>query len=163
MLTQEKLKHFLHYDPDTGVFTWLRPRATHIKPGDTAGSIRTGGYIAIGLNGRLYQAHRLAWLYVYGELDDCEIDHINGLVNDNRIANIRIATISENRCNSRRRKDNKSGYKGVDFHKSSGKFRARIQVRGKAKSLGRFYTAEEAYAARCKAALELHGEFANGG
>jgi hypothetical protein len=84
-LTAERLRELLNYDPDTGVFTWrVRPVHSH-RVGDIAGSVRTTrGYRLIGVAGRVYKAHRLAWLYMMGEWPKDQIDHINRDPSDNR-------------------------------------------------------------------------------
>ncbi len=86
-------------------------------------------------------------------------DHINGNTLDNRRANLRLATYSQNLRNQKRARHNTSGYKGVGWHKASGKWRAYIQFNGKHISLGYFDTPESAYEAYKKGALEYFGEF----
>lgn len=87
------------------------------------------------------------------------MDHINGIRDDDRWANLRPATTTLNNANSRRRRDNLSGYKGVRMHAGSGRWQARL----KQASLGLFDTAEAAHAAYCQAANTTFGEFANPG
>lgn len=91
------------------------------------------------------------------------VDHIDGNRLDNRRANLRVATKSENGRNRGRQRNNTSGFKGVTWEKERGKWVAAIMVGGKQAKLGRFDTPEEAYAAYCTAARELHGKFANTG
>jgi len=104
-------------------------------------------------------AHRLAWLYVTGSWPDFEVDHVNLDGTDNRWANLRLATSSQNQRNRRLQSNNTSGYKGVHKLKNNGKFLAYIKVHGKQKRLGIFDTAEQAYEHYVAAAEELHGEF----
>ena len=158
-LTHARLTQLLHYDPETGVFT----RKTAVggrKIGEISGCKNTNGYIEIGIDRHLYKAHRVAWFYMTGEWPRRFIDHINGVKDDNRFANLRTATNSENTRNSRMRNDNTSGLKGVTFHKASGKWCAQIMKHGKQNHLGLFDTSEDAYSAYCAASKELHGEFA---
>lgn len=91
------------------------------------------------------------------------VDHANGNPLDNRRANLRLATRSQNMMNRSKNINNQSGFKGVIFHKESGKWRAVINANKKRHRLGLFDTPEEAHAAYCKAAEFLHGEFANFG
>lgn len=104
-------------------------------------------------------AHRLAWALHFGRWPDQAIDHINGDRTDNRIANLRLATVAENTRNGKRRSTNTSGYKGVSLTEN-GQWRATIVAGGRQSYLGRFSTAEDAHAAYVKAASRLHGEFA---
>ena len=117
MITQKELKELLHYDPGTGVFVWKNIiTANQKKNGDVAGGYDDKGYIKIRINYKHYLAHRLAWLYVYGEWPSKHLDHINRNPSDNRISNLREATHLENNKNASKRKDNTSGYKGVNWH-----------------------------------------------
>lgn len=162
-ITAKQLRAVLEYEPHTGMFIW-RERG----PGDPfnswaglrAGAKRDAGYIVIRINYRLYRAHRLAWLYVHGRWPKEEIDHINGDPSDNRISNLRLATSSNQRMNSRRRSDNTSGFKGVWWEKRRGHWVAEIMHEGRRHHLGAFTTAEDAHAARIEAARRLHGTFA---
>lgn len=167
MLTADRLREVLDYSPETGVFKWRdRPKRTRrggnsAPVGSEAGS--TGGqlYRLIAVDGRRYWAHRLVWVHVYGEWPCKEIDHINGNGHDNRLNNLRQATRTENRRNSRLPRNNTTGLKGV--HQKRKSFVAGIGNNGKYRYLGTFDTPEEAHAAYCKAARELHGEFARTG
>jgi hypothetical protein len=151
---------FLSYDPATGHFMWRQRRGGRAVAGAEAGSINNRGYRWICIDGCLYLAHRLAWLYVYGVWPSAEIDHIDGDPANNRLANLREATRAENGRNLRRRADNTSGAKGVCFEKSVGRWRASINVNGSQRHLGYFNTVKDATAAYDAAALRHHGEFA---
>jgi hypothetical protein len=160
-LTADQLRAVLHYDPDTGIFTRLIPHAG-LKQGDRAGGLRTDGYVVIRVRGEMFKAHRLAWLYMTGEWPDGYIDHINMVRADNRWSNLRLATWAQNQQNTARRSDNRSGFKGVGWHKDAGKWCARIKLGGRTKHIGLFATPEEAHAAYCRAAEE-RGEFGRTG
>lgn len=159
MLTAERVRELLNYDPETGVFQWRKPRAQAIGKSE-AGTINASGYRIMNVAGKLYRAHRLAWLYVYGEMPDGMIDHINGVRSDNRIANLRLADNGKNQMNAKRRSDNKSGYRGVSWHRKASKWSAEIWCDGEKHYLGLFECEKDAHAARVEAAKRLHGEFA---
>ena len=119
MPTQEELKSLLNYDDKTGIFTW-RKSSGPVKSGSVAGYVNEKGYILIGIKGKSYRAHRLAWLYVTGEHPVNVIDHINGVRDDNRLSNLRSCTQKENINNPLARKKSsltqpigKSGVRGV--------------------------------------------------
>lgn len=150
------LREVLKYDPMTGIFTWNKKMSSRALAGNPAGCIRNG-YVTIDLFGKRYQAHRLAMIYTYGHCDSKDVDHINGIKNDNRIENLRFATRSENKQNRlTTQPNNKSGYTGVDWHKYSNGWRATITTMRKQKHLGIFATPEEAYAAYVEAKRQLH-------
>jgi hypothetical protein len=160
-LTLERLREALDYDPGTGAFAW-RIAKRGINKCDPAGTV-IKGYVQIGLDQVFYRAHRLAWLYVYGRWPQGDIDHINGVRGDNRIANLREATHSQNMANRGPQKNNKSGFKGVSQHTQTGKWIAFIKAKSgnsKVRNLGSFDTPEEAHRAYRAAASELFGEFA---
>ena len=159
MLTQKRLKELLSYDPDTGEFRWRMTLNNRAPSGSVSGYVNHHGYVRIMIDKKTYQAHRLAWLYVYGEFVP-ELDHKNGVRSDNSISNLRPATRSQNLGNSRKPSTNRSGKKGVSWNESRQKWRADIQHNGRHIWLGRFDTSEAAHAAYCKAARELFGEFA---
>ncbi|MEH6483093.1 MULTISPECIES: HNH endonuclease [Pseudomonas] len=158
-ITQEELKRQLCYDPSTGLFTWAI-RKPKVKFGAIAGKIKANGYVEIRVNLISYFSHRLAWLYVYGEMPTADIDHINRDPGDNRIDNLRLATRAQNLCNVGALTTSMTGERGVDFHKASGKYRARIRYGGKRVELGLFDSIAKAAAAYKEAAEKHHGEFA---
>lgn len=166
-MKRDKLSHaevteHLHYDPETGKFT-RKKTAGGVRAGATAGCIDSRGYVLIGVNGVQYQAHRLAWLYVHGHWPSDLIDHINGDTADNRLFNLREATVSQNALNRAAMKNASSGLKGVTFHKATGKWRSQYYRSGKQRHLGLFDTPEEAHEAYCNAAKREYGEFFNAG
>lgn len=159
MLTADRLREVLDYDPATGVFTWREKSApdSRIRPGTVAGYVQHG-YRLINVDNRQYRAHRMAWLYVHGEWPTDDIDHINGVRDDNRIANLREATRSENLQNQRRaRRDNRSGFLGVS---ANGKrWKAEIIEGVRRQHLGTFDTPGEAHEAYLAAKRRLHPFF----
>lgn len=154
-LTQDQLKQALHYDPETGVFVWRRKPCKNREAGSLAGNTQNTGYRVIRVNGTLYKAHRLAWLYVHGCWPSQYIDHINGQKADNRIENLREATHAENMENRlRAHANNKLGVLGVT--KEKGRFVARIRVSGRLLHVGAYATAEAAGSAYISAKRSLH-------
>jgi hypothetical protein len=156
-LTAAKLRELIDYDPNTGVFTWrVRAYRSKYKQGSPAGTKQSKGYLTIGVLGRSYLAHRLAWLYVYGEWPTKQVDHINQDKLDNRIANLRQATNKENHQNEGLSSNNTSGYKGVGFFKRTRRWRAHITTDGVTRHLGFFSTIDGAIAARKNAEAQIH-------
>jgi hypothetical protein len=154
-----KIKELVEYYPDTGIIKWRVNRKGPAKAGMVAGAKHGRGYIILAVDNVSYLAHRLAWAIHYGSIsEDMQIDHINGDRSDNRICNLRIATHAENCRNSRARKHNKSGIKGV--RKMRSKWSSRLRINGKEIWLGSYNTPEEAKQAHDTAAVELFGEFA---
>jgi len=104
VLTQEKLKELLAYDSETGLFKWCVRVGKRIHVGSIAGHLdEISGYIRITVQGKIYQAHRLAWLYVHGYFPETDVGHINKVRHDNRIENLREA--SRQCINIRRKSD----------------------------------------------------------
>lgn len=155
MITKSILALNLTYDPLTGLFTW-NEQCGRVKKGQVAGTVKSNGYVQIRVRGRLYLAHRLAWLCVHGELPSLMIDHINQNKQDNRIANLRLANKSQNAQNTTAPKTNTSGYKGVSWSGNSNKWRACIKLNQVFKHLGYFDCKEKANAAYKSAAKQLH-------
>lgn len=155
-----RLKDLLSYDPLTGIFTRLRSKKGGVNVGDVAGSDDGKGYVRIAIDRRGYAAHRLAWFYVYGEWPIGYLDHANGDPSDNRIANLRPATNSQNIANAKTPATNTSGLKGVTWNRKSGKWQSGIKVKGKSIHLGLFDDKAEAHRAYCAAATRHQGEFA---
>jgi hypothetical protein len=157
-LTQTQLKEILDYNPDTGILTWLKTDGRCIKD-KIAGHKNYAGYILIGINGYIYFAHRLAFLYMTGMWPEKFVDHINQIKDDNSWINLRNASKSNNMCNQRKYKNNKSNFKGVSYCKETNKWRATIRINNKQIDLGRYTTPEEASVAYEQKAKELHKEF----
>jgi len=155
-LTQELLKSLLHYDPETGVFTWLSDRGGGISMGDIAGGNDGRGYIRIRVMGKRHKAHRLVWLYVYGRFPSQHMDHINRNPSDNRLCNLREVNDSQNAQNRDVHKNSKSGIKGVRWHTQFSKWHVRLMVNKKQNSLGLYDTLEEAIDARKAAEIKYH-------
>lgn len=162
ILSIERLKATLHYDPETGKFSRLASSGgAHI--GDEPGYFNDNGYRIISIDGVKYRAHRLAWFYMTGEWPKEDIDHRNTISDDNRWENLREATDQQNLQNQGMPQHNTSGLKGASWREDKQKWRASICSHKKWRHLGYFDTKEEAHAAYCAAALELNGEFANFG
>ena len=157
MITPERLREVLSYDPETGVFVWrVHLKKSRMKIGERAGHKKSIGYRYIGICGYEYLEHRLAWLYVYGEWPEYEIDHRNRVRSDNRILNIRQATKAENGQNQKLRSTNTSGTTGVSWSKLHLKWVAYIMVDNKHKHLGLFNDIDDAKAAHLNAKRKLH-------
>lgn len=157
LITAEQVRKLFHYDPDTGVFTRLVARGC-VSARAVVGNLHTHGYLKTNINGRTYRLHRLAWLYVYGEWPDGEIDHINRRRDDNRLANLRVATRAQNMRNTPRYSTNRSGFKGVAPYGE--KWRAQITVNGKQYNLGYFPDPQSAAKAYAHAARHAFKAFA---
>lgn len=164
MVSAELLRSLLQYDPETGLFTWIRVASpqSRVSVGDIAGCVDSRGYVVITIGGRQYRAHRLAWLWINGAWPSSEIDHIDVNPSNNRWANLRLASPSTNGANKRRSSNNKSGFKGVSFHARDRKWRSQICVAGHRIHLGDFATAEAAHAAYIAAANKHFHEFGRG-
>lgn len=149
MLTQAELQSKLHYDPETGIFTW-------IKLNKIAGNLHYG-YVSICINYKNYRAHRLAWLYVYGKWPKKYIDHINNIKNDNRLCNLREATNQQNLQNLiKPNRNNKVGFLGVIYRKERNNYIGQVFVNKKCYRTKSFKTAEEAHEAYLELKRKLH-------
>lgn len=152
----KRLREIIHYDPETGLFTWRVFRRGSAKAGSPAGKPTNKGRISFMLDGVFYLAHRLAWLYVHGTWPADQIDHIDGDPTNNRISNLREATQSQNQQNKHRpNRTNKSGCLGVQSRKN-GKFVAEIQIEKRRVYLGIFENLDDADAAVIEARKTLH-------
>jgi hypothetical protein len=137
-LTQERLKELLHYDPESGVFTWKLVTSKRVKAGDIAGSVRNDGYRVIRIGWKLYLAHRLAVFYMEGYMPEHTVDHKMRKRDDNRHKELREATQQCQSRNAGMLKNNISGVKGVHWNKFYKIWVAQIRINGKAKHLGLF-------------------------
>lgn len=153
MITQTELKELLDYNPETGIFTWKVYRQGVKGIGSVAGYLNKAGYIKIMINGKFYQAHRLAWFYIHGEWPKNYIDHINGQKDDNRIENLRDVSRNQNQQN---RNCHRNGHLiGTTFNKHAKKWQSQIVINGKQKHIGLFETEQEAHEAYLNKLKEL--------
>lgn len=159
-LTADRLRELFVYDADTGEFTRRVNVYRSAKAGQKSGYKGKRGYVFLRITYRLYTAHRLAWLYVRGEWPPRDLDHINGNPSDNRIANLRLATMSQNIANARLSTKNRSGAKGVTWARNEQKWKAQITVHGKCHHLGYFTNKGDAAEAYARAAADAFGAFA---
>ncbi len=114
MVTADRLKELLSYDPETGIFVWAKLSGRRARIGDRAGSFNLSlGYRVIGIDGERHYEHRLAWLYMTGEWPSEDLDHENCDKSDNRFSNLREATDSQNLANVANWAHNTSGLKGA--------------------------------------------------
>jgi len=160
-----KLLETFFYDENTGVFTRKKTSGGHFK-GTVAGCLDNCGYIQIRFNKKKCLAHRLAWLYKYGDYPEAEIDHINHVRSDNRVCNLRVVSSLVNGQNKSFYASNSSGVCGVNWYKNYNKWNAQIQVDGKKINLGYFVEFSEALNARKNAEVlygfhENHGDLTN--
>lgn len=146
-VTAARLRQLLDYDPATGRFVWRETKGRRRK-GAEAGALHHSGYLQIGIDGKLYMAHRLAWLYVKGRWPPREVDHRNRVRTANWFGNLRLATRKQNSENTTLRYDNTSGHKGVYWLERVGKWYAQIRHNNVQIHLGYFSEIADAVAAR---------------
>lgn len=155
MLTQERLKEILHYDPATGIFTWIVSPSKNVKSGSVPGTLyknHSGNeYLRVTIKRRHYRLHRLAWLYVYGDFPEL-IDHINGNGLDNRIENLRSVSSSENSRNTKLSVKSKYCVHGIT--KVKNRYKVVIGYQMKQIYIGSFRSVDDAVRARKDAELK---------
>lgn len=150
-ITQKRLKELMKYDEKNGIFIRTITRGKEPK-GKIAGTYDLHGYRTITIDRKSHKEHRLAWLYIYGYLPENDIDHINGVRDDNRICNLREVARS---CNLRNKKNisskNKSGVTGVYRHSNGHAWCAAIWNNNKIFYLGSYKKFKDAVQARWEA------------
>ena len=155
-LSQEYLKSILHYNKETGIFTWIKCKSQQkYREGTTAGCLNAIGYVTIKVNGKYQLAHRLAWIYMYDEVPN-KIDHKNHIRNDNRLENLRNVSATQNQRNKSMQHNNTSGQTGVHYVKKHKRWRANIYLNNKCKYLGQYKKIEDAIKARKEAEVEYN-------
>lgn len=160
MINQEILKLNYSYDEKTGVFTRLVSNNHRYKIGQiTSGTMNGHGYLKLTINKKSYLCHRLAWLYKYGHWPNNHLDHINGIKTDNRICNLREATIQQNNFNKKVRIDNKLQAKGIYLIEKTNKYCVRGTIDGKRLHIGHFDNIDDAKKAYENFSKKYHGEF----
>lgn len=163
MISQDKLKEFLDYDPDTGELTWKKKPSKKVAKNSRAGSLSKDGYRHVIFSGKKYPEHRLIWFYVHGEFPKEQIDHINHKRDDNRLCNLREVTHSENARNRTKNKSSKVQEVGIWFCKKRQRYIAEITLNQKKVYQRSFENIDDAIQARKEKAKELgfhdnHGE-----
>lgn len=157
-LTATRLRRILVYDPSTGVFTRLVASGS-AKVGDRAGCVNATGYIVIRILDRLYLAHRLAWLYVYGRWPKEQIDHRDRDRSNNRFTNLREASNAQNQMNAKKKRG-LSRYKGVSWREQTKRWQVHISINGRSTYLGARHDEEAARDLYMAAAVRHFGQFA---
>jgi hypothetical protein len=162
MLSQSEI--ITLFDYVDGQLIWKVDRRSRKVKGTIAGWNNNLNYKSVCVGSKQYKIHQLVWILHNGDIPkDKIIDHINGNPNDNRIGNLRLATMSENQYNSKIRKDNKSGIKGVHWDKKSNKWKAQLVIKGKKTGLGYYVDLELAELVINEARDKFHGNFSNKG
>lgn len=160
MITTERLKHLLEYDPDTGIFRWIKSNSNRACAGSIAGpKPHKSGYCYIHIDGKSYASHRLVFLYMIGRFPIYDVDHKNRDRSDNRWINLREATRQQNMRNRIGKPNSKSSIKAV-HQLPGGTWQARIVINRKTINLGCFECVEMAKIAYAEAAKRYFGEFA---
>lgn len=156
--TPERLKELFQYNPETGELRWKIDRGK-CRSGQLINCRNEAGYILVRADNCLLRAHRVGWAVYFGKWPSHEIDHVNGIRDDNRITNLREASRLDNMKNIKKTRRNTSGFKGVSWSKNAKKWQAHIRAEGKSIRLGYFDKPEDAHAAYKKASDLFHGEF----
>lgn len=176
----EDIRKLLRYEPDTGKLYWLERTPDLFEDGKQSAetvcrrwntryagkealtSDNGKGYRQGAIFSRVYFAHRVIWAIAHNEWPADQIDHINGVKNDNRIENLRAVTNQENHKNQKLSSNNTSGVTGVYWRPARRKWQVRIYVNGRLLHLGLYVNKDEAVAAR-KAAEVKYGFHENHG
>jgi hypothetical protein len=159
VLTQEQLKEHLQYDPETGTFIRIDSKRSDLV-GRFAGRHDKRGRVMIGLAGKEYFGHRLAWLYMTGQFPETGIDHIDCDCRNNKWSNLRIANQSQNNANARKQRNKSSRFKGVYYNRERMRWSAKITINRTQVLLGHFENEEAAAAAYIERAREIFGQYA---
>jgi len=154
-VTTDLLKELFDYK--NGDLYWRLNMNSKCRKGDKAGAINSNGYLVITINGKKYMAHRLIWLWHGNELPKI-IDHIDNNPLNNKIENLRLATVASNGWNSKKRSDNTTGVSNVSWCNTYKKWVVQI-YKNKKKHSARFFEFDDAVAYAEEKRKELHGDF----
>jgi HNH endonuclease/AP2 domain len=155
-LTASRVRELFTYNKSTGILRRRITRNQHSKKGSHSTAVDRDGYLIVGIDYKIYRAHRVIWLYVNGQWPKGDCDHINRIKTDNRIANLRDVTRSQNKQNQLVCKNNKCGIKGVYWSEKYKRWFASIGHLGEQIYIGQFKTIEEASDAYKMFAMFLH-------
>lgn len=158
VITAQELQQIAEYFPENGIFIWKITKGNYVKTGKEFGSWDLYGYKTVRINRKSYKLHRLAWLYVYGEMPKNDIDHINGIRHDNRISNLRDVTRQTNLENQTKIQKQKKHTTliGVYFDARKKSYYSRISIKNKSVHLGTFKTEQQAHDAYVAAKRKFH-------
>lgn len=156
---QQEVQRLFYYDRKTGSLTWKDNQQKRFI-GREAGCINSHGYRRVNIGKTKLHAHQIIWLMHHGDLPACEIDHINGIRDDNRLENLRLANQQENQQNAGLRVDNALGVKGVRL-RPSGNYQARVKLSDGSRAVKTFCTVIEAVTWLAMLRGSSHGEYAN--
>lgn len=157
MISQNRVKEVLHYNPETGIFTWRDYKG---RRGQVAGCADKRGYIHINFDCKHYLAHRLAFVYMIGRYPKELTDHRDQNKSNNTWSNLREANHSQNRANQGIRADSKSGYRGVYFCNTKNLWVAEVRHNGKHSYCGQSDCKHEAAKMYNERAKQIYGDFA---
>lgn len=157
---EDEIRNKLAYDPIKGVVTWKSKHHWQIPDNLVAERTSRDGYKRITLNGKSFMAHRVAWFLTHGAWPAKQLDHINRKRGDNRMSNLRLASLSDNRANTEVLAHSKSGVKGVRMT-PSGKWKATINKNKQVVYYQQFNTMEEAEIAITAERPKHHGKFSH--
>lgn len=162
MLSFQRANELLSYNPETGEMFWKVNRNSRVRKGMKAGSLVKSGYLVLGIDRKVYQLHRVAWLLHTGQWPKGQIDHVNHIRIDNRFSNFREVSQKENQKNKSKFKNNTSGHTGV-YPTRVGNWIVRIYSQGKHHNLGTFASIQDAIKARddAKAKFNFHENHGN--
>jgi hypothetical protein len=159
IISQEYLREIFNYKD--GEFYWKNHKYKALN-NKKVGGINGMGYHQLTINSKLYATHRLIFLFHYNFLPKT-IDHIDGNKLNNKIENLREATLSQNQQNTKKHKDNTSGVKGITWHKFNKRWQVQMTVNGKNKYFGAYKDIDYAKFVIDAMRNKYHKEFANFG
>ena len=157
VVTQDLLKEYLEYRED-GHLYWIKKKSRNTVLNSRFGCLKDG-YVMGGFNHKMLREHRLVWLYHYGVWPKDQLDHINGIRDDNRVENLRETTNQQNSFNTKSRNNSSSKYKGVKWHTIANKWSAQYVFNGKEYYLGLFIEEKDAAKAYDEATKPIHQSF----
>jgi hypothetical protein len=156
-LTQEYLHEIFEYKD--GELFWKKQVGKRAKIHNKVGSLTKRGYTQTQIKRKTYLLHRIIFFMFHGYMPKY-LDHINGVIKDNRIENLRDVTLYQNSQNQKIHKNNSSGVKNVYWHKATKKWRIQLRINGTKKSFGSYDDLELAEFVAIEARNKYHGKFA---
>jgi hypothetical protein len=159
MITQNRLKEVLDYNPITGIFI-RKIRINKVKAGSIAGTKTAQGYLSVSIDGRPYLLHRLVILFMTGSFPEKQVDHINGIRTDNRWMNIRNVSVQENSFNRVPNKNRELQVKNVYWIPKLKRYRVKMKINKITTHFGYYDDLELAELVAKEAQQKYHGVYA---